>query len=106
MSLQSVTDKDFAKEVVESEQPVLVDFWAEWCAPCQRFLPIVEEVAGEMAGKVKIVKMNIEESPETPTKYGVKGIPTIMLFKGGKLVDTRMSGMPKSQLVAWLENHV
>lgn len=106
MSLQSVTDKDFAKEVVESEQPVLVDFWAEWCAPCQKLLPIVEEVAYEMAGKLKIVKVNIEEAPEAPTKYGVRGIPALMLFKGGKLVDTRMGGMPKSQLMAWLENHV
>ncbi len=106
MSLLAVTDKDFNKEVVESEQPVLVDFWAEWCGPCQRLMPIVEEVAGEMAGKVKIVKVNIEEAPEAPTKYGVKGIPALMLFKGGKLVDTRMGGMPKSQLVAWLTNHV
>ncbi|MCB1681833.1 MAG: thioredoxin [Rhodospirillales bacterium] len=106
MSVQAVTDKNFNKEVVESEQPVLVDFWAEWCGPCQRLMPIVEEVAGEMAGKIKIVKVNIEESPEAPTKYGVRGIPALMLFKGGKLVDTRMGGMPKSQLVSWLENHV
>lgn len=106
MSVQAVSDKDFEKEVVSSEGPVLVDFWAEWCAPCQKLLPIVEEVAGEMAGKLKIVKVNIEEAPEAPTKYGVRGIPALMLFKGGKLVDTRMGGMPKSQLMAWLENHV
>ncbi len=106
MSLQSVTDKDFNKEVIESEDTVLVDFWAEWCGPCKALLPVMEEIAGELGERVKIVKMNIEESPEVPTKYGLRGVPTLMLFKGGKLLDTRIGGAPKSQLVAWLENHV
>jgi thioredoxin 1 len=106
MGLQSVTDKDFNKEVIESEDTVLVDFWAEWCGPCKALLPVMEEIAGEMGERVKIVKMNIEESPEVPTKYGLRGVPTLMLFKGGKLLDTRIGGAPKSQLVAWLENHV
>ncbi|MCB1592419.1 MAG: thioredoxin [Alphaproteobacteria bacterium] len=106
MGLQAVTDKDFNKEVIESEGAVLVDFWAEWCGPCQRLMPVVEEIAGEMAGKLKIVKVNIEEAPEAPSKYGVRGIPALMLFKDGKLIDTRMGGMPKSQLVEWLQTHV
>ncbi|MCL4678338.1 MAG: thioredoxin [Alphaproteobacteria bacterium] len=106
MGLQSVTDKDFNKEVIESEDTVLVDFWAEWCGPCKALLPVMEEIAGELGERVKIVKMNIEESPEVPTKYGLRGVPTLMLFKGGKLLDTRIGGAPKSQLVAWLENHV
>lgn len=106
MGLQSVTDMDFNKEVIESENTVLVDFWAEWCGPCKALLPVMEEIAGEMGERVKIVKMNIEESPEVPTKYGLRGVPTLMLFKGGKLLDTRIGGAPKSQLVAWLENHV
>lgn len=103
MSLNAVTDSDFETEVINADGPVLVDFWAEWCGPCKTLMPIVEEVANEMGDKIKVVKMNIEEAPETPTKYGLRGVPTLMLFKGGKVVDTRVGGMPKTQLTEWLE---
>ena len=102
MSLKAVNDSDFENEVINSDTPVLVDFWAEWCGPCKTLLPIVEEIAEEMAGKIKVVKMNIEDAPNTPTKYGLRGVPTLMLFKSGKVVDTRVGGMPKSQLTDWL----
>jgi len=102
MSVQSVDDSNFENEVVNSDTPVLVDFWAEWCGPCKALLPVVEEIAGELDGKVKVVKMNIEEAPNTPTKYGLRGVPTLMLFKGGKVVDTRVGGMPKTQLTEWI----
>ena len=102
MSVQAVDDTNFENEVVNSDTPVLVDFWAEWCGPCKALLPVVEEIAGEMDGKIKVVKMNIEDAPETPTKYGLRGVPTLMLFKGGKVVDTRVGGMPKSQITDWI----
>ncbi len=106
MSVQAVDDSNFENEVVNSDTPVLVDFWATWCGPCKTLMPVVEEVAGEMEGKVKIVKMNIEDAPETPTKYGLRGVPTLMLFKGGKVIDTRVGGMPKAQLSEWLSEKV
>ena len=106
MSLQSVDDKNFQAEVVDADTPVLVDFWAEWCGPCKALMPVMEEIAGEMEGKVKIVKMNIEDAPETPTKYGLRGVPTLMLFKGGKVIDTRVGGMPKTQMSDWLTEKI
>lgn len=106
MNVQPVSDKDFAAEVVDSNETVLVDFWAEWCGPCKNLMPIIEEVAQEMHGKVKVVKVNIDESPEAPSKYGVRGIPTLMLFKGGKVIDTRVGGMPKAQLTDWISERI
>jgi thioredoxin 1 len=106
MSVKAVNDSDFEAEVINSEIPVLVDFWAEWCGPCKTLMPVVEEVANEMGDKVKVVKINIEQAPETPTKYGLRGIPTLMLFKGGKVVNTRVGGMPKAQLAEWLKSNI
>lgn len=103
MSSKAVTDNDFENEVLKSDDTVLVDFWAEWCGPCKVLSPVVDEIADEMKGKLKVVKVNIDEAPEAPTKYGVRGIPTLMIFKGGEVVDTRVGGMPKNQLVEWIE---
>ncbi len=101
--MTDVTDATFEAEVLKAELPVLVDFWAPWCGPCRALGPIVEEMATELAGRVKVVKINIEDAPNTPTTSGVRGIPTLMLFKGGELVDTRVGGMPKSRLMEWVE---
>ncbi len=106
MSSVAVSDDQFEAEVLQSDMPVMVDFWAEWCGPCKALSPLVDEVANEMGDKVKIVKVNIDENPEAPTKYGVRGIPTLMIFKGGQVVDTRVGGMPKSQLTEWIEGAV
>lgn len=106
MSSKSVSDSDFENEVLEADTPVLVDFWAEWCGPCKALSPLVDEVADDMKDKVKVVKVNIDESPEAPTKYGVRGIPTLMIFKDGQVVDTRVGGMPKGQLTEWIEGTV
>ena len=104
MSSVNVSDADFESEVLNSDEPVMVDFWAEWCGPCKALSPIVDEVANEVAGKMKVVKVNIDENPNAPTKYGVRGIPTLMVFKGGELVDTKVGGMSKTQLNDWLNS--
>lgn len=106
MASKSVNDNEFENEVLQSDSPVLVDFWAEWCGPCKALSPLIDEIAGEMNGKVKVVKVNIEEAPEAPTKYGVRGVPTLMIFKDGQVVDTRVGGMPKAQLTEWLDSAV
>ena len=106
MSLQAVNDSDFDTEVLGAAGPVLVDFWAEWCGPCKSLMPVIEEISGEMAGRVKVVKMNIEDAPDTPSKYGLRGVPTLMLFRDGQVLDTRVGGMPKAQLTDWLSEHV
>ena len=104
MSSVNVSDADFENEVLNSDQPVMVDFWAEWCGPCKALSPIVDEVANEVAGKMKVVKVNIDENPNSPTKYGVRGIPTLMVFKGGELIDTKVGGMSKTDLSNWLSS--
>lgn len=106
MSSVNVSDADFENEVLKSDEPVMVDFWAEWCGPCKALSPIVDEVANEVAGKMKVVKVNIDENPNAPTKYGVRGIPTLMVFKGGELIDTKVGGMSKTQLNDWLKSVV
>ncbi|MBI3419172.1 MAG: thioredoxin [Proteobacteria bacterium] len=102
-STLAVTDASFENDVLKSSKPVLVDFWAEWCGPCKMIGPLLEDVAKDMAARVTVAKVNIDENPMVPSKYGVRGIPTLMLFKGGQLVDTRVGAMPKSQLTQWLE---
>ena len=104
MSGNQVNDQNFEAEVLNSSEPVLVDFWAEWCGPCKMMSPLVDEIASEMNGKLKVVKMNIEENPGTPTRYDIRGIPTFMIFKNGELVETKVGGMSKAQLSAWVEN--
>jgi thioredoxin 1 len=104
MSTHAVTDQNFEAEVLASAEPVVVDFWAEWCGPCKAMSPIVDDVASELSGKVKMVKINIDENPNSPTKYGVRGIPTFMMFKGGALVDTRVGSMSKAQLSDWISS--
>ncbi len=101
---QAVTDKDFGAEVLQSDTPVLVDFWAEWCGPCRQLSPIVDEISRDMAGRLKVVKVNIDENPEAPTKYGVRGIPTLILFQNGKNVAQKVGALPKTALSRWLED--
>ena len=106
MSSVAVNDTDFENEVLNADKPVIVDFWAEWCGPCKQLSPIVDELADDMKDSVKVVKVNIDEAPEAPTKYGVRGVPTLMIFKEGQVVDTRVGGMPKSQLQEWVEGQI
>jgi len=100
----SVTDTNFENEVLQSDKPVLVDFWAEWCGPCRQLSPVVDAIAEEMKSTLKVVKVNIDENPDTPTKFGVRGIPTLMLFKNGKLEDVKVGALPKSSLIEWLNS--
>ncbi len=106
MSSINVSDAEFENEVLKADGPVMVDFWAEWCGPCKALSPIVDEVANELSGKVKVVKINIDENPDAPTKYGVRGIPTLMVFNGGELKETKVGGMSKTQLNEWLDTAV
>lgn len=103
VGLVHVNDKTFASEVLNSDLPVLVDFWATWCGPCRSISPIVEELANEFSGRVKVTKLNVDESPATPTQYGVRGIPTLILFKGGKIFDQIVGAVPKARLKALIE---
>jgi len=100
-----VTDDSFEEDVLKSEIPVLVDYWADWCSPCKQIAPILDEVAPEYVGKVKIAKLNIDDNPKTPVKYGVRGIPTLILFKNGELEATKVGALSKSQLIAFLDSN-
>jgi thioredoxin 1 len=101
-----VTDASFDADVLNAEGPVLVDFWAEWCGPCKQISPALEEMATEMGGKVTIAKVNIDDNPGVPSKYGVRGIPTLILFKNGEVAATKVGVLPKSQLVEWVESEL
>ena len=103
IGLVHVNDKSFASEVLNSDVPVLVDFWATWCGPCRSISPVVEELAKEFSGRVKVTKLNVDERPATPTQYGVRGIPTLILFKGGKILDQLVGAHPKARLKALIE---
>ncbi|CAN7638148.1 thioredoxin [Phenylobacterium sp. LjRoot225] len=102
MSTVKVTDESFDKDVLQAEAPVLVDFWAEWCGPCKQIAPALEQISDELSGLVTIAKLNIEESPTTPSRYGVRGIPTMMLFKGGQMASMKVGAMPKQKILEWL----
>ena len=103
MSTKAITDASFQSDVLDSDTPVLVDFWAEWCGPCKMIGPSLEEISDELAGKVVIAKINIDENPDAPGKYGVRGIPTMILFKNGEIAETKVGAAPKSALKGWLE---
>ncbi|MBO0735812.1 MAG: thioredoxin TrxA [Alphaproteobacteria bacterium] len=100
----AVTDSNFDAEVLRASGPVLVDFWAEWCGPCKMIAPFLEELATDMAGRVTVAKVNIDENPQTPMKYGVRGIPTVILFKDGQVAATKIGALPKSKLYEWVES--
>ena len=97
---------DFVEKVINSEKPVLVDFWAEWCGPCKQIGPTLEEISNEMSNEITIAKHNIDNEPNTPTKYGVRGIPTMLLFKGGELKATKVGATTKSNIVSWIKENI
>tara|TARA_B100000029_G_scaffold334688_1_gene326798 strand:+ start:7406 stop:7741 length:336 start_codon:yes stop_codon:yes gene_type:complete len=102
MTSNKVTDSSFEADVIKSEKPVLVDFWAEWCGPCVQIAPMLEELANEYKDSLTVAKVNIDENPETPAKYGVRGIPTLILFKNGEIAATKVGAAPKRQLSEWI----
>ena len=102
MSTVAITDESFDADVLKAAGPVLVDFWAEWCGPCKQIAPALEQIAAELAGKVVVAKLNIEDSPTTPSRYGVRGIPTMMLFKDGQMTSMKVGAMPKAKILEWL----
>ena len=105
-NISHISDDNFEQEVLQSDQPVLVDYWAEWCGPCKMIAPILDEIAGEYEGKLKITKLNIDDNPNTPPKYGVRGIPTLMIFKNGNAEATKVGALSKSQLTAFIDQSI
>ena len=106
MATETVSDASIENDVLGASEPVVVDFWAEWCAPCKMIGPSLEELAEEMGGKIRIAKMNIDENPTTPTKYGVRGIPTLMLFKNGEVSSMKVGALPKGKIKDWIEEEI
>jgi thioredoxin 1 len=101
-----VSDDSFDSEVLQADGPVLVDYWADWCGPCKMIAPILDEIAGEYDGKLKVAKLNIDENPVTPPKFGIRGIPTLMIFKGGNVEATKVGAVSKSQLTAFIDSNL
>jgi thioredoxin 1 len=106
MTAKHISDDEFDGAIAAGGKPVLVDFWAEWCGPCKQIGPILDDIAKEMGDKLIVAKVNIDQNPESPQRFGVRGIPTMILFKDGKAVATKVGSLPKSQLVEWLNSHV
>ena len=104
--ISHVTDATFDPEVLKSDTPVLVDYWAEWCGPCKSIAPILDEVAKEYTGRLKIAKINVDENQAVPAKFGIRGIPTLMLFKGGQVAATKIGALPKNKLLEWVESNI
>ena len=106
MTSKPVSDSSFEQDVLNSSEPVLVDFWAEWCMPCKQIAPALEEIASEMGGRLTVAKINIDDNPSTPAKYGVRGIPTLILFKDGEVASTKVGAAPKGKIVEWIEQSI
>lgn len=106
MTAKHISDDEFDGTIAAGGKPVLVDFWAEWCGPCKQIGPILDDIAKEMGDKLTVAKVNIDQNPESPQRFGVRGIPTMILFKDGKAIATKVGSLPKSQLVEWLNSHV
>ena len=106
MPTKAVTDNSFESDVIKSDKPIVVDFWAEWCGPCKQIGPILEEISDEMKDQVVIAKHNIDQEPNTPTKYGIRGIPTMLLFKDGELKATKVGATSKSNIVEWIKENI
>jgi len=106
MSVQSIKEDTFENEVINSDTPVLIDFWAEWCGPCKEIAPILEEVAGELKNKIKIVKINIDENPNIPIQYGIQSIPTLIILKKGSEISRKVGGTVKSELLTWINTSI
>ena len=106
MSVTHVTDAEFEEKVLNAAGPVLVDFWADWCGPCKAIAPALEEIAGEMSDSLSVAKLDVDSNPSTPAKYGIRGIPTLILFKNGEVADTKVGALPKAKLAEWLRGAV
>ncbi|HVL58602.1 MAG TPA: thioredoxin TrxA [Burkholderiaceae bacterium] len=106
MAITHVSDADFEQEVLKSDDPVLVDYWAEWCGPCKMIAPILEEVSRDYDGRLRVAKLNVDDNQNVPAKYGIRGIPTLMLFRNGAVVATKVGALSKSQLTAFLDSHL
>ncbi|NIU62002.1 MAG: thioredoxin TrxA [Pseudomonas stutzeri] len=104
--INNVSDSSFEQDVLQADGPVLVDYWAEWCGPCKMIAPVLDEIAEDYEGRLKVCKLNIDENPETPPKYGIRGIPTLMLFKNGNVEATKVGALSKSQLAAFLDSNI
>lgn len=103
---KETTDKTFSSEVLNAKTPVLVDFWAPWCGPCRQLSPTIDEIAKDFAGKIEVYKCNVDDNPETPSQFGVRGIPSLMIFKDGKLVDSKVGASPKASLAEWITKNL